>query len=96
MAEYNIHIAGVKFKPGAADILAEMDTSAELELRPEPENQYDPNAVGIYFEDNQVGYVPGYLSKKIILLIKDEQIDMVLKDEGQKCSIHYSGGEDIE
>ena len=88
------HIAGVKFKEGAADILAEMDLSTELELRPEPENIHDPNAIGIYHENNHVGYIPGFLAAKIGGLIKEEKVDMVLKDEGQKIEIHYSGGEE--
>lgn len=92
MSVYNIHVAGVKFNEGAADILAEMDISAELELRPEPENIHDKFAVGIYFEGNQVGYIPGYLSEQICKLIEEERIDVVLKDEGQKIEVHYDGG----
>lgn len=88
------HIAGVKFQVGAADILAEMDLSAELELRPEPENKYDPNAVAIYYQENNVGYVPGFLASKVCKLIEEDRIDVVLKNEGQNIEIHYNSGEE--
>ena len=96
MSVYSTHIAGVKFAEGAADILAEMDLSAELELRPEPENKFDPNAVAIYFEDNKLGFIPGYLAPTVRGLIATDSIDMVLKVKGQKVEIHYSGGEENE
>ncbi len=54
-----IPVAGVSFRPDAvAD--ATFDPGARLALVPEPENEHDPNAVGIWNEDRtlQAGYVP--------------------------------------
>jgi hypothetical protein len=54
-----IAVAGVSFRPEAvAD--ASFDPGARLALVPEPENEHDPNAVGIWNEDRtlQAGYVP--------------------------------------
>ncbi len=28
-----------------------------VELRPDPQNQHDPNAIGVYFEEKRFGYV---------------------------------------
>jgi hypothetical protein len=54
-----IPVAGVSFRPDAvAD--ATFDPGARLALVPEPENEHDPNAVGIWNEERtlQAGYVP--------------------------------------
>jgi hypothetical protein len=51
--------AGVSFRPEALDDPS-FDPGRRLALVPEPENEYDPNAVAIWNEDRtlQVGYVP--------------------------------------
>lgn len=54
-----IAVAGVSFRPEAvAD--ASFDPGARLALVPEPGNEHDPHAVGIWNEARtlQVGYVP--------------------------------------
>jgi len=54
-----IPVAGVSFRPEAvAD--GSFDPGARLALVPEPENEHDPNAVGIWNEKRtlQAGYVP--------------------------------------
>jgi hypothetical protein len=54
-----IAVAGVSFRPEAvAD--ASFDPGARLALVPEPDNEHDPNAVGIWNEERtlQAGYVP--------------------------------------
>jgi hypothetical protein len=54
-----VAVAGVSFRPEAvAD--PSFDPGARLVLVPEPENEHDPNAVGIWNADRtlQAGYVP--------------------------------------
>jgi hypothetical protein len=54
-----VAVAGVSFRPEAvAD--ASFDPGARLALVPEPDNEHDPNAVGIWNEERtlQAGYVP--------------------------------------
>jgi hypothetical protein len=54
-----VPVAGVSFRPGAvAD--ASFDPGARLALVPEPENEHDPNAIGVWNELRtlQAGYVP--------------------------------------
>ena len=54
-----VPVAGVTFRPAALDD-ASFDPGRRLALVPEPGNEHDPNAVGIWNEDRslQVGYVP--------------------------------------
>jgi HIRAN domain-containing protein len=51
--------AGVSFRPEALDDPS-FDPGRRLTLVPEPENEFDPNAVAIWNEERtlQVGYVP--------------------------------------
>jgi hypothetical protein len=54
-----VPVAGVSFRPEAvAD--ASFDPGARLALVPEPENEHDPNAVGVWNAERtlQAGYVP--------------------------------------
>jgi hypothetical protein len=54
-----IPVAGVSFRPEAvAD--SSFDPGSRLALVPEPDNEHDPNAVGIWNADRtlQAGYVP--------------------------------------
>jgi hypothetical protein len=49
----------VSFRPGNVDD-ASFDPGVRLALVPEPDNEHDPNAVGIWNEERtlQAGYVP--------------------------------------
>ena len=54
-----IAVAGVSFRPEAvAD--GSFDPGERLALVPEPDNEHDPNAIGIWNEERtlQAGYVP--------------------------------------
>jgi hypothetical protein len=54
-----VPVAGVSFRPEAvAD--RSFDPGARLSLVPEPENEHDPNAVGVWNRERtlQAGYVP--------------------------------------
>jgi len=54
-----VPVAGVSFRPGAvAD--GSFDPGARLALVAEPDNEHDPNAIGIWNEAQtlQAGYVP--------------------------------------
>jgi hypothetical protein len=54
-----IAVAGVSFRPEAVTD-SSFDPGARLVLEPEPDNEHDPNAVGIWNEQRtlQAGYVP--------------------------------------
>jgi hypothetical protein len=54
-----VPVAGVSFRPEAVGD-ASFDPGQRLSLVPEPDNEHDPGAVGVWNEDRtlQAGYVP--------------------------------------
>jgi hypothetical protein len=61
-----VPVAGVSYRPEAlAD--PSFDPGNRLALVPEPENEHDPNAVGIWNEERtlQAGYVPRDLAPEL-------------------------------
>ena len=61
-----VPVAGVSYRPEAlAD--PSFDPGNRLVLVPEPENEHDPNAVGIWNEERtlQAGYVPRDLAPEV-------------------------------
>lgn len=66
------YVAGVQFRPGAAEVIRGIKEGDELELIPEPTNKYDPNAVAIYFGEDHIGYVPKKFSSEISAMIETE------------------------
>jgi hypothetical protein len=73
-------VAGVSFRPGVLDD-ASFAPGRRLTLVPEPENEHDPNAVGIWNEERtlQVGYVPRSIAPE---LRGDEQALSLWRPEG--------------
>lgn len=47
-------IVGAHFRPPAKAILEVLPTGAELELRPEPSNPFDPNAIQVIVASSQI------------------------------------------
>lgn len=72
--------AGVTYRPEALPD-ASFDPPRPLALVPEPENEHDPNAVGIWNEARslQVGYVPAAVAPE---LTGDEQALSLWRVEG--------------
>jgi hypothetical protein len=75
-----VPVAGVSYRPEAlAD--PSFDPGNRLALVPEPENEHDPNAVGIWNEERtlQAGYVPRDLAPEVR---GDEQAVSLWRVEG--------------
>jgi HIRAN domain len=75
-----VHVAGVTFRPGAIEDPS-FDPGKPLALVPEPDNEHDPNAVGIWNEERTVhaGYVPRDVAPE---LVGDEQAVSLWRVEG--------------
>lgn len=75
-----VPVAGVSFRPGAAAD-ASFDPGRRLALVPEPDNEHDPNAVGIWNEARslQAGYAPREVAPA---LHGDEQAVSLWRVEG--------------
>jgi HIRAN domain len=66
-----VPVAGVSYRPEALEDTS-FDPGRRLALVPEPDNEHDPNAVGIWNAERtlQVGYVPAAVAPE---LTGDEQ-----------------------
>jgi HIRAN domain len=75
-----IPVAGVSYRAEALPDLS-FEPGRRLALVPEPENEHDPNAVGIWNEERtlQVGYVPREVAPE---LTGDEQAVSLWRVEG--------------
>lgn len=75
-----VHVAGVSFRPEALDDPG-FEPGRRLALVPEPENEHDPNAVGIWNGERtlQAGYVPREVAPE---LAGDEQAVSLWRVEG--------------
>ena len=73
-------VAGVSYRPDALED-ASFDPGRRLALVAEPDNEHDPNAVGIWNADRtlQVGYVPREVAPE---LAGDEQAVSLWRVEG--------------
>jgi len=75
-----VPVAGVSFREGAVDD-ASFGPGRRLALVPEPDNEHDPNAVGIWNAERslQAGYVPREVAPE---LQGDEQAVSLWRVEG--------------
>ena len=75
-----VPVAGVSFRPEALDDPG-FEPGRRLALVPEPENEHDPHAVGIWNEERtvQAGYVPRDVAPQ---LSGDEQAMSIWRVEG--------------
>jgi len=75
-----VHVAGISYRPEALED-ASFEPGRRLALVPEPDNEHDPNAVGIWNEDRtvQAGYVPREVAPR---LAGDEQAVSLWRVEG--------------
>lgn len=50
MTTFHVPLVGSHFRPPAKALLASLPAGHPLELRPEPSNPYDPNAIAVYLD----------------------------------------------
>lgn len=53
----NFRLAGFSYYEGAI-VFHKLRTGQKLQLKAEPDNKYDPQAVAVYFKEYKLGYVP--------------------------------------
>jgi hypothetical protein len=75
-----IAAAGVTFRPESLEDPS-FDPGRRLELVPEPKNEHDPDAIGIWNADRtlQVGYVPAAVAPEVA---SDEQAVSLWRVDG--------------
>jgi len=58
MIEFVTPLRGANFRPQPAkDKVLALESGDIVDLIPEPENPYDPNAIAVYYEDEHIGFV---------------------------------------
>ena len=74
--EFHSRVAGVTFENddgvNRQDLLPKLNSGANLELRLEPENPHDENAVEIYSSAGKIGYINRDLAVYISTLLADD------------------------
>lgn len=63
-------VMGVSFE-GRQNMVAGLVPGGELELKRQPENQFDPNAVALYFGSFHIGYLRKEIAKHVAPLIDE-------------------------
>jgi len=53
----DFHIAGFAHHEGLS-VIDELRLGTKVDLRQEPDNPFDPQAVAIYYSDVKIGYIP--------------------------------------
>jgi single-stranded-DNA-specific exonuclease len=61
---FNTKIVGVSFE-GRQDVVAGLQAGAELTLRRQPDNAYDPNAIGVWFGALQLGFLKREIAQRV-------------------------------
>jgi len=73
---FDYQITGTKYvEPEAWEIIKTLERGDELTLIAEPENEYDENAIAIYYEDVKLGYVPKAVNAEMRLYSDDPELD---------------------
>ena len=60
--------AGVSFE-GRQELVKTLQEGCAVQLRREADNQYDPNAIALYYQDQQIGYLKRELAKNLAPVI---------------------------
>ncbi|MDD4234517.1 MAG: HIRAN domain-containing protein [Bacteroidales bacterium] len=60
----HFNIAGFTYYEGAI-VFEELQIGTILELKSEPDNKFDDNAVAIYYKDHKLGFIPRSINQPI-------------------------------
>ncbi len=69
MATMVTYIAGMNFRPGTAERLKALPRNQPLELKREPKNPHDKNAVAVFHGPTHLGYVPAVDARSVAAAI---------------------------
>ena len=75
---YLLHcfVAGFWYYRGM-DLLNEMEVNDFLELRREPENEYDEFAIALYWQQEKIGFIPAGYNETIARLLDAEALPLL-------------------
>ena len=70
-ANINSFIAGISFRDNSKKLLSELSEGMEVQLRLDPDNEYDSNAIAVFNGQKHLGYIPKRDIPVVALNIKD-------------------------
>ena len=69
-SQFHTKLAGVSFE-GRQDVIAGLRVGVDVQLQRQPENQFDSNAIAVFFGALQLGFINKGIAKHIAPLIDD-------------------------
>ena len=57
-ANMNSFVAGIKFRENYEEMLSRLEEGMELQIKQEPDNEFDPDALAVYYDEDHLGYIP--------------------------------------
>lgn len=70
MPSFNSALMGAAFRPQEAkDIVKALAIGEALEARRDPENEFDPNAIALYSQDQHLGFIERGLAEELAPLM---------------------------
>lgn len=64
----DFHISGFTYWEGA-EVFGKLSVGNKLEVCPENDNPYDPDAVALYFGKRKIGYIPRHENSQISMFL---------------------------
>ncbi len=87
-------VAGVTFE-GRQEHIAKLHMSDPVQIVPEPENPYDPNALAVHVAHGgdvfHVGYIPRFLAAEIAPHLEGESVMATIRDITGGFELQYEG-----
>lgn len=100
-SEWFVHLVGAHFRPPAEAVLAVLPAGCALEIRPEPDNPHDSNALAVWLRTANIpptSYpqlterLPGYGTSIENLLLEEEiQLGYVARSEAGEIAARITG-----
>lgn len=67
-----VPLVGATFRPAEAKaIVRELRIGNTVQLRADPENEYDPHAVAVYSDDVHIGFIPRDSNSALFAVLMD-------------------------
>lgn len=53
-----LNLVGIQYRDNYEELMETLEEGMEVVLKPEPTNEFDPNALAFYYNDEVIGYLP--------------------------------------
>lgn len=73
-ANMNSFVAGIKYRDNYEEMLSKLSEGMEVQLRKDPDNPYDPDAIAVYNGNDHLGYIPKRDIPAIVLNMENDSL----------------------